>query len=77
MASGRQVYRGAAACNPSLLPFGTRIRIVGYSQVLTCEDISPALSGWYVVVWFPTEEEGSAFLNQVGRIGTIEVLSRP
>lgn len=77
MASGQRVHRGAAACNPKLLPFGTQVRIVGWDEVLTCEDFSPALDGWYVAVWFPTEAEGEAFLAQVGRYATIEVVSFP
>jgi len=77
MASGKKVHAGAAACNPLLMPFGTRFRIHGWPQELVCEDIHPYLSGWYVVVWFQTEAEGSAFRRQVGRQATIEIIYRP
>ncbi len=77
MASGKQVHLGAAACNPQLMPFGTRFRILGWEGELVCEDIHPFLQGWYVVVWFPTEAEGRAFRQQVGQKGSIQILFRP
>lgn len=77
MASGRQVHPGAAACNRSLVPFGTRLRIQGWDQELVCEDIHPNLTGWYVVVWFATEAEGRAFRQRVGSTATVEILSLP
>ncbi|MDW8008603.1 MAG: hypothetical protein RMK67_03430 [Chloroflexota bacterium] len=77
MASGRRVHAGAAACNPSLAPFGTRLRILGWEQELVCEDIHPTLQGWYVVVWFATEAEGQAFRQRVGNTATVEVLYVP
>lgn len=77
MSSGKRVYQGAAACNPRLLPYGTKVRIIGWDQTFTCEEFSPNLDGWYVAPWFPTEAEGDAFLVQVGRRATIEILQSP
>jgi len=77
MASGKRVHPGAAACNPQLMPFGTRFRIVGWPQELVCEDIHPHLSGYYVVVWFQTEAEGEEFRRHVGPRATIVIVSRP
>ncbi len=77
MASGLRVHPGAAACNPTLAPFGTRLRILGWDQELVCEDIHPTLQGWYVVVWFATEAEGRAFRQRVGNTATVEVLYMP
>jgi hypothetical protein len=77
MASGERVHPGAAACNPVLAPFGTRLRILGWDQELVCKDIHPTLQGWYVVVWFATEAEGRAFRQRVGPTATIEVVYVP
>lgn len=77
MASGRLVHPGAAACNPSLAPFGTRLRIRGWDQEVVCEDIHPTMQGWYVIVWFATEAEGQAFRQRVGPTASVEVLYTP
>jgi len=56
MASGKQVYAGAAAC-PSRYPFGTRIEVDGATY--TCEDRMNARyrSGNYFDLWVETKAE--------------------
>ena len=67
MSSGNTVYEGAAACGPAYA-LGERVSIVGdpTGRVYVCED-----RGWlaptHVDVFWYREEDGWAWITQVGR----------
>jgi len=71
MANGEYVHPGAAACG-SAFALGRRFTVVGdpTGRVYRCEDrgLGPAL---WVDIWFPTVEEGWAWIAQVGSQGRI------
>jgi hypothetical protein len=74
MASGVQVFHGAAACSGNL-PFGTRFRIANdpAGRVFTCLDRG-ALSSNHVDIWFYYPSDGWAFQSIVGTRGNIIIV---
>jgi hypothetical protein len=66
MATGEQVFAGAAACS-SDLPFGTRFTIANdpTGRVFTCLDRG-ALSPTWVDIWFYDSADGWAWQSYVG-----------
>ncbi len=75
MANGRNVAPGWAACDVSVMPFGTSFRIVGdpTRTVWTCGDTG-AFRGWAVDLWFKSASQGAKYLASVGDLGTIEII---
>jgi hypothetical protein len=75
MASGHQVFDGAAACSTNL-PFGTRFMVNGdpTGRIFTCLDRG-ALSTTWVDIWFYDVADGYAWQSMVGTSGTITILN--
>jgi hypothetical protein len=71
MASGQQVFAGAAACS-SDLPFGTRFTVANdpTGRVFVCLDRGALASTW-VDVWFYDVAEGWAWQSYVGTVSDI------
>ena len=73
MANGQVVHEGAAACGGGMA-LGQRftIRDDPTGRVYKCED--RGLGPWlWVDIWFPTAEEGYAWLAQVGSYGKVRL----
>jgi 3D (Asp-Asp-Asp) domain-containing protein len=62
-ASGMHVARGLIAADPSILPFGTRVRIEGgqYSGEYVVADSGTAIKGRRIDVWMPSLREARHF----------------
>lgn len=62
-ASGMHVARGLIAADPSIMPFGTRVRIEGgqYSGEYVVADSGSAIKGRRIDVWVPTLREAKHF----------------
>ena len=74
MRDGTVVRSGAAACDVAYL--GQQFRIVGdpTGRVYQCNDTGSAVNGMHRDIWFNTSTEGWAWLEQVGRNVTLQVL---
>jgi hypothetical protein len=74
MASGQQVFPGAAACSMDMA-FGTRFVVVNDPSqiVFTCLDRGALASPW-VDVWFYSVEQGQAWQRNVGMISDIRIV---
>ncbi len=75
-ASGRRVEDGTAACDRSVMPFGTRFIIEGdpTGSIWTCWDTGGGVRGWHVDVWFPTNAQGWGYTGSLGQSVVINVL---
>ena len=62
-ASGLPVGRGLIAADPSVLPFGTRVRLdgAGYSGEYIVADAGTAVKGRRIDIWMPTMREARHF----------------
>jgi hypothetical protein len=74
MASGVQVFHGAAACSTNL-PFGTKFRVEGdpLGRVFTCLDRGALAPNW-VDIWFYDPADGWAWQSIVGTRVTIVIV---
>lgn len=74
MATGAQVYAGAAACSYDL-PFGTRFFVNGdpARRVFTCMDRGALTSTW-VDIWFYDAADGWAWQSIVGTHSAITII---
>jgi hypothetical protein len=76
MASGIQVFEGAAACSADL-PFGTRIRINGdpTGRVYECLDRGHLANTWIDVFFYDTRD-GIAWQSLLGgTVSNIEIVN--
>src|SRR5437870_10110648 len=62
-ASGLPVGRGVIAADPSVLPFGTRVRLegAGYNGEYIVADAGTAVKGRRIDIWMPTLREAKHF----------------
>ena len=76
-ASGRRVEDGTAACDRSVMPFGTRFMIDGdpTGSIWTCWDTGGGVRGWHVDVWFPTNAQGWGYTGSLGQSVVINILN--
>jgi hypothetical protein len=74
MATGHQVFPGAAACSYDMA-FGTRFVVVNdpTQRVFTCLDRGALATPW-VDVWFYSVEEGHAWMAGVGGVSDIRIV---
>ena len=59
-ASGAVAAKGTIAADPSVYPFGTRIRIPGYGTGIV-QDVGGSIKGSHIDIWFPSHEEALAW----------------
>jgi len=74
MASGQQVFEGAAACRPGLL--GQRFRIEGdpTQRIYVCADTGGSVLQDHRDIWFMNSDEGYAWWAALGDRAFIEIL---
>jgi hypothetical protein len=74
MASGYQVYPGAAACSYDMA-FGTKFVVVNdpTQRVFTCLDRGALATPW-VDIWFYSVAEGYAWIASVGGVSDIRIV---
>lgn len=71
---GKEVYAGAAACDPSLR--GKTIRLVEFADSYVCEDTGAAVWGEHADIWVASEMEGRALTRKYGDWAIVEVLTQ-
>jgi hypothetical protein len=74
MATGHQVYPGAAACSYDMA-FGTKFVVVNdpSQRVFTCMDRGALASPW-VDIWFYSVAEGQSWIANVGGVSDIRIV---
>jgi hypothetical protein len=77
MSNGEKVYEGAAACSWNL-PIGTAFYIVGdpTGRIYVCKDRGLLTDTWVDIFWYDPKD-GYVWQANVGRYGTIAIVSLP
>jgi 3D (Asp-Asp-Asp) domain-containing protein len=79
-ASGETTRNGVVAADPTVLPLGTRIRVVGagrYSGEYVVRDTGPAIKGHEIDIYMPSDSEARAFGRRAVEVEVLQRATRP
>lgn len=72
MRSGRWVYPGAVAVDPSLIPLGSRLRIEGLGGIFVAEDTGAGVHGAHIDVWMASCQDAILWGRQYREVELLE-----